>query len=194
MRAPRCTPAEIWERAKAEGAPADAVAHLHLGARYRSPYDPVDTSDEPDRPERGIWDFEIERDTGGNFRFETPDNCGQGPPTPAERAVVNEVKKVTVALLKCADRAAGKHDSVVAFEQIWRLERAGSHSKIVFADPGVDIEGIFSGDLDGIRESWATCADGIAPRITLPAELPAVRLILYVDRKGTVTVSPPPFD
>jgi hypothetical protein len=195
LRPPRCTPAEIWDRAKAKGAPADAVAHLHLGARYRSAYDPVDTSDEPDHPERGIWSLEIDSDTGKDFRFETPDNCGEAPPTPAERAVFDEIKKVTTALLACANRAAGKHDSVVAFEQIWRLARDGNRSKIVFTDPGVDIEGIFSGNLDGIRESWATCADAIAPRIKLPEELPAVRLILYVDRgASSVTVSPPPFD
>jgi hypothetical protein len=195
LRPPRCTPADIWERAKAKGAPADAVAHLHLGARYRSPYDPVDDTDEPDRPERGVWTLEIERDTGGDFRFETPDDCGQGPPTPAERAVLTEIEKVTPALLKCAERAAGRHDSVEAFEQLWRLERAGNRSTIAFADPGVDIEGMFSGDLDGMREAWATCADGVAPRIALPPELPAVRLLLRVEPAAAkVTVSPPPFD
>ena len=195
VRPPRCTPAEIWERAKAKGAPVDAVAHLHFGARYRSPYDPVDSADEVDRPERGMWDLEIENDSGNDFRLETPDDCGQAPPTAAERAVLASIKKVTPALVRCAERSRGKHDAVEAFEQVWRLTRDGGRSKIAFSDPGVDIEGTFSGDLDGVRAAWADCADAIAPKIALPAELPEVRLILRVTTAGgTVTVSPPPFD
>lgn len=142
LRPPRCTPAEIWERAKAQGAPAEAAARLHLGARYRSSYDPVDPSDEADRPERGIWRLEIERVTGKDFRVETPDDCGQPPPSAAEGAVM----------------------------------------------------GLFQGDLDGIRARWAACADAIAPRISLPASLPEVRLVLRVEAGGTLTLSPPPFD
>ncbi|HUQ03731.1 MAG TPA: hypothetical protein VM261_14640 [Kofleriaceae bacterium] len=194
VRPPRCTPAEIWERAKAKGAPAGAVAHLHFGARYRSPYDPVDSADEVDRPERGTWRLEIENDSGNDFRLETPDDCGQTAPTAAERAVLTSIKKVTPALVRCAERSRGKHDSVEAFEQVWRLTRAGGTSKIAYSDPGVDIEGMFSGDLDGVRAAWADCADALAPRIALPAELPEVRLILRVETAGTVTVSPPPFD
>ncbi len=194
LRPPRCTPSEIWERARAQGAPTDAVARLHLGARYRSPYDPVDPTDEADRPERGTWRLEIERDTGEDFRFETPDDCGQAPPSAVERAVMTAVERLKPALLACARRAAGKHDVIEAFEQTWRLQRDGARARVAFADPGVDIEGMFQGDLDEIRARWAACADAVAPRITLPASLPEVRLVLRVETGGRLTLAPPPFD
>jgi hypothetical protein len=190
VKPPRCTVAEIWQRALAAGAPADAVAHLHFAARYRSGYDPVDPADQPDRPERGVWTLDIERDDSRDFRYEGPDDCGQPPPTDAERAILASVDKLRPAFKKCVDHAAGKQPSIEAFEMIWRL----TPEKVLFSDPGIDVEGVFQGDLDGLRSAWADCADGLAHRIKIPDAAGEVRLVLRVERDGTLELQPPPFD
>ena len=64
--------------------------------------------------------------------------------------------------------------------------------KVLFSDPGIDVEGIFQGDLDGLRAAWADCADGLAHRIKVPAG--EVRLVLRVERDGRLELQPPPFD
>lgn len=195
VRPPRCTAAEVWERAATAGAPADAVARLRYAGRYRSGYDPVDPSDEVDVPERGRWTVSIERDGAPDFRHDVVDDCGQAPPSADERAVLAALKKATPALARCFAKAAGRERSVEALEMIWRLAIDGRGAvTIAFEDPGVDLEGVFQGDLDGIRAAWAACADGVAGKLKLPAALREVRLDLRMQQTGELVVSPPPFE
>lgn len=195
VRPPRCTAAEVWTRAVAGGVPVDAVARVRYAGRYRSGYDPVDPTDAFDRPERGRWSVTVERDGADDVRVELIDDCGQGPPTADERAVLTALERARPALRRCFDRAVGTERSVEALEVIWRLarDRRGA-TTVAFADPGVDIEGVFDGDLDAIRARWATCADGVARGLRLPATSPEVRLELRLAASGALTITPPPFD
>ena len=195
VRPPRCTVAQIWDRAVAKGAPVDAVARMRYAGRYQSGYDPVDASDEVDRPERGRWAVTVERDGAPDIRLDTADDCGQGPPSADERAVLTALKKAHPALQRCFDKAAGGERSIEALEAIWRLTIDGRGAvTLAFADPGVDIEGVFQGDLDAIRSSWATCADGVARSLRLPAALREIRLELRFEQGGKMVVAPPPYD
>jgi hypothetical protein len=171
------------------------VARMRYAGRYQSGSDAVDAADELDRPERGRWTVVIDRDDGPDFRFEAADDCGQGPPTLDERAVLIALDRVARPLRQCFEQAVAGERSIEALEMIWRLTiDARGTTTIAFADPGVDIEGLFQGDLDRIRARWATCADGIARRLRLPPALHEVRIELRVEHGGELKITPPPFD
>jgi hypothetical protein len=191
---PACTFADVWKRALAAGAPAGAVATIHLAARYRSPYDPPDPADEPDTVERGLWQLRIERDDGPNVRFDTWDDCGATPPTAEEKRVAAAVAGLRPALRACFAKAAGRHDSVEAFELVWRLgvDRTGSTS-VTYTDTGVDIEGFFQGSLGQVRTRFADCARPAFTRLRLPPALGAVRLVIRIERDGRPQLAPPPY-
>lgn len=195
VRPPRCTLEQVWSRAAARGVPAEAVARVRYAGRYHSGYDPVDLADDFDEPERGRWTVEVEREGAGDLRVEVIDDCGQGPPTADEKAVLAALKKATPALDRCFTTAAAGHDAVEAFELVWRLAvDARGAATLTFADPGVDLEGTFSGDLGAVRARWATCSAKVGRGLRLPPGLPALRLELRLERGGTLVVAPPPFD
>lgn len=195
VRPPRCTVAEVRERALAAGLPADAVWRLRFGGRYRSGYDPIDPEERPDDVERGRWSVSVQGDDGHDRRFETRDDCGDPPPTADERAVLAALDRARPALRRCFTGAVGSHASIEALELIWRLTiDARGAVTIVFDDPGVDIEGMFQGDLGAVRSSWSTCANAAARKLRLPAALGEVRLELRLARDGALVVEPPPFE
>jgi hypothetical protein len=175
--------------------PADAVARVRFAGRYQSGDDPVDEADDFDRPERGRWSVTVERDGADDLRASFADDCRQGPPTADERAVLTALKKATPALDRCFTLAASGQLAVEALEMIWRLAiDARGAATVAFADPGVDLEGMFQGDLDGIRVRWAVCAKGVTRTMKLPPALREVRLALRMERGGKLVVEPPPFD
>lgn len=193
VRPPACTLDEVWRRAVAAGIPPAAVASLGFGSRYRSPYDPVDPADDPDRPERGRWTVEVERDGADDLRVTLPDTCGHTP-SADEQAVTAAFTRAAPRFRRCYTTGAAGHAAVQAFEQIWRLAvDARGRATVTYSDPGVDIEGLFSGDLDAYRSRFATCAAAIVPTLALPPSLRELRVELRVDR-DQLTVSPPPFD
>lgn len=193
VRPPRCTLAEVWERAVAAGLPPNAVASLGFSSRYRSPYDPIDPADDPDRPERGRWTLGVERDGADDVRVELHDTCGHTP-TADEQAVAAAFDRARPRLLRCHATGAAGHAAVQAFEQIWRLTvDARGRATVTFSDPGVDIEGMFSGDLDAYRTRFAACAAAVVTTLKLPATLPALRLELRVE-KARLVLSPPPYE
>lgn len=194
VRPPRCTMADVWTRALAAGIPAGAVARVRFAGRYQSGYDPVDEADDFDVPERGRWTVSVERDGADDLRAELADDCGQAAPTADDKAVLAALKKATVALDRCFAQAASGQPAVEALEMIWRLKAdARGAVDVAFADPGVDLEGIFQGDLDGIRVRWAVCAARVARAMKLPPSR-EVRLSLRMERGGKLVVEPPPFD
>ncbi len=193
VRPPRCTLAEVWERAVAAGIPPGAVASLGFQSRYRSPYDPIDPADDPDRPERGRWSVEVEREGGDDLRVVLHDICGHTP-TADEQAVAAAFERARPRLLRCYATGASGHPAVQAFEQIWRLTvDARGRATITFSDPGVDIEGMFSGDLDAYRTRFAACAAAVLPTLKLPATRSSLRLELRVE-KDRLILSPPPYE
>ena len=191
---PACTFADVWQRARAAGAPAGAVATLRFAARHRSPYDPPDPGDEPDSAERGLWQLRIDRDDGPDFRFDTWDVCGAEPPTAEEKRVAAAVSGLRPALRACFASAASRHESVEAFELVWRLaiDRAGM-TTVTYADTGVDIEGVFQGSLGQVRTRFADCARPAFTRLRLPPALGSVRLVMRVERDGRPQLAPPPY-
>ena len=191
---PACTFADVWKRALAAGAPAGAVATIRLAARHRSPYDPPDPADEPDTGERGLWQLRIDRDDGPDVRFDTWDDCGAEPPTAEEKQVAAAVAGLRPALRACFATAAGRHESVEAFELVWRLgfDRAGK-TTVTYADTGVDIEGFFQGSLGQVRTRFADCARPAFARLRLPPALGTVRLVMRIERDGRPQLAPPPY-
>lgn len=191
---PACGFADVWARARAAGAPAGAVATVRLAARHRSAYDPTDPADEPDAPERGVWQLRIDRDDGPDVRFETWDDCGAAPPSAEETRVAAAVAGLRPALRACFASAAGRHDSVEAFELVWRLsiDRAGK-TTVSYARTGVDIEGFFQGSLGQVRTRFDECARPVLARLRLPPALGSVRLVARVERDGRPQLAPPPY-
>jgi hypothetical protein len=191
---PACTFADVWQRAHAAGAPAGAVATIRFASRYRSAYDDPDPADEPDTPERGLWQLRIDRDDGPDVRFDTWDDCGAAPPSAEEKQVAAAVAGLRPALRACFASAAGRQQSVAAFELVWRLgiDPAG-RATVSYADTGVHIEGLFQGSLGQVRTAFADCARLAFTRVRLPPALGSVRLVVRVERDGRTQLAPPPY-
>jgi hypothetical protein len=185
---PACTFADVWQRARAAGAPAGAVATVRFGSRYRSPYD------EPDTAERGVWHLRVDRDDGPDVRFETWDDCGTAPPSAEEKQVAAAVAGLRPALRACFASAAARQQSVAAFELVWRLgrDRTG-RTTVSYAHTGVQIEGLFQGSLGQVRTVFSDCARPAFTRLRLPPALGSVRLVLRVERDGRPQLAPPPY-
>lgn len=195
VRPPRCTPATVWARAVAAGAPTDAVARMRYAGRYQSAYDPIDTADEVDHPTRGEWTVSIDGGDAKDFRFTMWDDCGDPATTAADIAIMRAVEKARPALRRCFATAAPGERSIQALELVVRLDTdARGTPTLTHVDPGVDLEGMFSGDLDAIRVRWRDCATAAVARWKLPPSLTSRRLSLRLESTGVLALAPPPFE
>ena len=195
VRPPRCTPAAVWDRAVAAGAPANAVARVRYAGRYQSGYDPIDPGDEVDHPTRGEWRVSIDGGDDKDFAFTMWDDCGDPAPTAADAAIVRAVEKARPALRRCFATAAPGERSIQALELIVRLDTdARGTPTLTHVDPGVDIEGMFSGDLGAIRVRWRDCTTAAITRWRLPPSLTGRRLSLRLEATGVLALAPPPFE
>jgi hypothetical protein len=86
---PKCTLVEVWQRAKKQGAPDDAVAWLmYRSTRVDEAWMARGTGNElafdPDKPTAGAWRFTVDGGAGKSFYLDVPDDCGAAPAPAAE--------------------------------------------------------------------------------------------------------------
>jgi hypothetical protein len=192
---PACSPADIWKRAIADGAPADAVARLMLRAPQRRPGDPPPDQD-VDSLTRGTWTFSIDTDDGSKgFHRRYPDDCGLPPPPPLPPARERALLALAKPLAACYRKAAGEHASVEAFDLRWELtvDDKGRLTHIAMHH-GVDIEGLFQGSLGSVRDQFTRCAAQAMKDTRLPGEPGTLRVWGRLARNGDLgfSSSPPP--
>lgn len=201
LREPRCTPAEIWARAIAEGAPKEAVADL----RYHADWDQRDRGD-PDTPRRGVWSLHIDDPVGDkDFSEDYPDDCGEEPRRPGAGAATGAPIAQSPEALKVLERlkpilrgcfmgATKEHPEIEAVEVAWRLDlddRGQPHH--VRSITEMDVEGLFQGNMTAIDRDFERCAARMLVREKYPVPAGgAAKAPLFVrvriQRKGPMLV------
>jgi hypothetical protein len=192
---PRCTLAEVWQRARGRGAPAGAVATINYG-RDR------DTG-EPDAPVAGEWSFMIAGDEPRQgFHARLADDCGAPPPPAAAAAPADdEVLPVDPAawrvvaarhatLHACLKKAVAPHPAIEAVDFVAHFTvAAGGKVERVTIHPAMDVEGLFVGDMAKVEGEFARCAGKPLALVRLPPAAPGSDGASHVVLAGRLTTA-----
>jgi hypothetical protein len=182
---PRCTLADIWARAKREGAPDGAVASIMLASEHWH-----DDEHNPDEPTPGQWNFSIDDVDGKkDFNRSFADDCGApanaageddasatgeaAELVPPDDTTFRVVAKKRVILKACFDRATAPHPAIEAVDARFALH-VDERGRVdhVTAQAEMDIEGLFMGSLDTVTAEFTRCAGKTLALLSFPP-LPA---------------------